>query len=139
MLKKEYILYFLFSLIGLNTYAAADRMYEADDIRSTFITKPHIPTTTDVVSIKRNETGKDMITLLLNPSTKEIQVTSENKDIRTIELELLNALGQQVVKSKMNMNGSPAVLNTQNLPDGNYQVRIRCRNFLIYKKVIITK
>lgn len=80
-----------------------------------------------------------MITLLPNPSRHELHISSENKDIRMIELEFLNALGQQVIKSKMNMHESPAVLSTEDLPDGNYQVRIRCRNFLIYKKVIITK
>lgn len=93
----------------------------------------------DVVSNKKNENDIDMITLLTIPSTNEIHISSENKDIHTIELELLNALGQQVVKSKINMHESPAVLRTEDLPNGNYQVRIRCRNFLIYKKVIITK
>lgn len=80
-----------------------------------------------------------MITIFQDPVMNELHVSSENKDIRTIELELLNSLGQQVIKSKMNMDVSPAVLNTQDVPDGIYRVRIRCSNFLIYKKVIITK
>jgi hypothetical protein len=56
-----------------------------------------------------------------------------------IELELLNSLGQQVIKSKMDAGVSTSVINTQDLPNGIYQVRIRCSNFLIYKKLIITK
>ena len=81
----------------------------------------------------------DMITILQNPAGNGLQVSSENKEIRTVELELLNSLGQLVIKSRMNMHTSPAILDTQDIPDGIYQARIRCSNFLIYKKVIITK
>lgn len=156
-MKKIYILYFLLILLGLSTYAGTGCMYKSEntdmriatmdcinllilppDLHAQII-KPQDVITQHVVSVNRNEKDQYMITLLPNPSANEIQVTSENKDIRSIELELLNTLGQQVIKSKINMNGSPAVLNTQDLPDGDYQVRIRCRNFLIYKKVIITK
>lgn len=160
MLKKEYILYFLFILISIVNYAATDHskstlfFEENKDMRFAIIgcknglilppdlqaqcIKP-LATVCNMVSVKRNENDQNMITLLPNPSANEIQVTSESKDIQSIELEFVNALGQQVIKSRMNMGGSPAVLSTQGLPDGNYQVRIRCKNFLIYKKVIITK
>lgn len=80
-----------------------------------------------------------MITILQNVAMQQLQVSSENKEIRMIELELLNSFGQQVIKSKINMDTSPAILNTQDLPDGIYKVRIRCSHFLIYKKVTITK
>jgi hypothetical protein len=80
-----------------------------------------------------------MITIYPNPAMNELFITSENKDIQDVELELINSSGQQVSKNKMKIDMSPVVLKTEDLPNGTYQVRIRCRNFLIYKKVVITK
>lgn len=100
----------------------------------------HVPVNIhDAVSVNENEKYQNMITIFPNPAMNELHVRSENKDIRMIELELLNSLGQQVIKSKMDAGVSTSVINTQDLPNGIYQVRIRCSNFLIYKKLIITK
>lgn len=93
----------------------------------------------DPLTIKENEKLAAMITIYPNPAMNELFITSENKDIQDVELELINSLGQQVSKNKMKIDMSPAVLKTEDLPNGIYQVRIRCRNFLIYKKVVITK
>jgi len=100
----------------------------------------HVPVNIhDPVSVKENEKLEAMITMYPNPAVNELFITSASKDILDVELEFINSLGQQVSKNKMRIDLSPSVLNTENIPNGIYQVRIRCRNFLIYKKLFITK
>ncbi len=93
----------------------------------------------DPLSIKENEKLAAMISIYPNPAMNELFITSESKDIQDVDLELFNSLGQQVSKHKMKIDISPAVLKTEDLPNGIYQVRIRCGKSLIYKKIVITK
>jgi|SRR4051812_43443871 FtsP/CotA-like multicopper oxidase with cupredoxin domain len=93
----------------------------------------------DPLTIKENEKFEKMISIYPNPGVNELFITSTNKDIQDIELELINSLGQQVRKNKMKIDMSPTSLKTDDLPGGVYQVRIRCRNFFIYKKLVLAK
>lgn len=100
----------------------------------------HVPVNIhDPSGIKENEELERMISIFPNPAANELFITATTTEIQTIELELINSLGQQVGKYNIKPDLSPSVLSTADLPGGIYQVRIRYKNAFINKKLVITK
>ena len=89
--------------------------------------------------IKENEALEKMIAVYPNPAVNEVFITSSTSEIQDVELEFINSLGQQVRTNKMVLTGSPSLLETKNLPNGIYQLKIHCKGSSINKKLVITK
>lgn len=90
-------------------------------------------------AIKENDALERMIAIYPNPAIDEFYITSSTSEINNIEVELINSLGQRVIKSNLKIDLSPSLLNTENLPSGIYQVRIHHKNIIINKKLVVTK
>lgn len=71
-----------------------------------------------------------------NPSTGIVNIRNLNTQINDTKIEVFNASGQLILNA-FNSNSNNYILDLNNIPKGLYIIRIKSKNLVISKKIII--
>ena len=74
-----------------------------------------------------------------NPSSEKINLVLQSKDIDTLEIEIINILGKQILKKLYKVKNGKIQINVNHLKNGTYIVRYHLPNGLIQSSKLLIK
>jgi len=86
------------------------------------------------VVLLNNKKGNSYV-IFPNPANNYIEITAPYSITGNSSLELFDAIGRKLIENTI--NNSTAELNTSQLPNGNYMLRIKNNDAIITQKVLI--
>lgn len=86
-------------------------------------------------SVGINESTANSISIFPNPSTGIFLVSG----ISTTEIEILNVLGEKITQGALFKKSGNMIVDLSNYPDGIYFLRIKCKQNLMTKKIILSR
>jgi hypothetical protein len=72
-----------------------------------------------------SQSANQAYTLYPNPNNGNITLQQQVMDVNPVEVEVLNSLGQRMLKKQLLFTGGVSPLNLQNLTPGLYVIMLR--------------
>jgi len=88
------------------------------------------------VTILRESVPENTFTVYPNPASKTVNIVLENPAVE-VEVQLINVLGQTILKNKYDTDGNLIYLNVEKISAGSYILKINTKDYTASQKIEI--
>ncbi|MGQ0829088.1 MAG: T9SS type A sorting domain-containing protein [Bacteroidota bacterium] len=87
-----------------------------------------------------NSENEEPLVIFPNPANNELYITVKNKELKQLEVQVFNQLGQEVMNKSLGNGIERSVLNISQLTKGVYFIRVTSEKRIIsYQKIVLRR